>query len=97
MAEAAVANYQRTLAELIRYFPDDAHAGQDNLAALGLKADDRASLRSSRERYTSIWRPTSVQSNTVPWMMIESHLLIPCFTAAMLVTASPIATTASGG
>jgi hypothetical protein len=45
MTQAAVADPHCVLAELVHHGPDDAGSGQDDVRALRLQADDRATLR----------------------------------------------------
>jgi hypothetical protein len=48
MAEAAVADLQRTLAKLVHYRPDDTRAGQYHLGALELLRRVRGQIRKRR-------------------------------------------------
>ena len=42
VTQSPVADRQRPLAQLVHDRPDDAGAGEDDVGALGLQADDRA-------------------------------------------------------
>ena len=82
---------ERVAAELGEHGADDARAGEDDLGALRLQADDRAALvrcrACGRARSAGRSRP---RSSTVPWTTSGSYVASPCFTAARLVTAPPM-------
>ena len=98
VAQAAVADRQRRLPQLVHDRADDAGPGEDHLGPLGLQAR-RSAVAPRRERLDTARsagppRPGRV---TDPWTRSGSYFASPCITAVRFVTAPPMPTRASGG
>jgi hypothetical protein len=97
VAQAAVADRQGGLLEFVHDGADDACAGEDDVGAFGLRADDRAAgVGVSGAVELDLAVDLGPFSSTAPRTRSGSYWARPRFTAVMLVMAPPIPTSASG-